>query len=160
MLTVSRCDVIGAVLDAVLDDESIVVVRIKDRFNAPSGGGWRDVMINYYHKSDAAKHVCELQLVHAPLLTARKGLPGHAIYNVVRNATEVLELLLGGATEERGPAMRELVRCPGGVKIALSLGAGKADLLAAGVTAAQLVRGPRRAGARAGGEDDARGPHA
>lgn len=85
-----------------------------------------DIMINYYFVSDEAKHVCELQLVHAPhrvmricvcvcacvlscihaaydackcqcafaqvhssMLTARKGLPGHVIYNVVRNASEL-----------------------------------------------------------------------
>ena len=43
--------------------------------------------------SDANKHVCEVQLVHSSLLTARKGLPGHVIYGVVRNASEVLEFL-------------------------------------------------------------------
>ena len=57
----------------------------------PSGGGWRDVMINYYLKSDEAKHVCELQLVHASLLTARKGLPGHVVYGRGRNALELME---------------------------------------------------------------------
>jgi WD40 repeat protein len=70
-----------------------VVVRVKDRFKHPSGGGWRDVMVNFYVVSDGAKHVCEVQLVHNSLLTARKGLPGHIIYGVVRNATEVLEFL-------------------------------------------------------------------
>ena len=70
-----------------------MVVRVKDRFKHPSGGGWRDVMINFYVVSDGAKHVCEVQLVHKSLLTARKGLPGHIIYGVVRNATEVLEFL-------------------------------------------------------------------
>ena len=70
-----------------------MVVRVKDRFKHPSGGGWRDVMINYYVVIDGAKHVCEVQLVHKSLLTARKGLPGHIIYGVVRNATEVLEFL-------------------------------------------------------------------
>ena len=43
--------------------------------------------------SDANKHVCEVQLVHKSLLTARRGLPGHVIYGVVRNGTEVLEFL-------------------------------------------------------------------
>ena len=70
-----------------------MVVRVKDRFKHPSGGGWRDVMINYFVVIDGAKHVCEVQLVHKSLLTARKGLPGHVIYGVVRNATEVLEFL-------------------------------------------------------------------
>ena len=78
---------------AFFDDDAIVVVRLKDRFKHPSGGGWRDIMINYYVASDANKHVCEVQLVHKSLLMARKGLPGHVIYGVVRNSTEVLEFL-------------------------------------------------------------------
>jgi len=103
MLTVDSCAKLAALVRAICDSPDVVVVRIKDRFANPSGGGWRDVMVNYYLASDEAKHVCELQLVHASLLTARKGLPGHAIYNIVRNATEFLERLFGGITrDERG----------------------------------------------------------
>ena len=87
-----------------------MVVRVKDRFKHPSGGGWRDVMINFYVVGDGAKHVCEVQLVHKSLLTARRGLPGHVIYGVVRNATEVLEFLglllkLDRAGEGTAPTM-------------------------------------------------------
>ena len=32
-----------------------------------------------------------LQVVHEMMLSARKGLPGHAIYSKVRNATELIE---------------------------------------------------------------------
>ena len=39
------------------------------------------------------KHICELQLVHTQMMTARKGLPGHAVYNRVRNASELLLLM-------------------------------------------------------------------
>ena len=86
-----------------------MVVRVKDRFKHPSGGGWRDVMINYYVVIDGAKHVCEVQLVHKSLLTARKGLPGHIIYGVVRNATEVLEFLGLLIKFERAAGLRALV---------------------------------------------------
>jgi len=86
-----------------------VVVRVKDRFKHPSGGGWRDVMINFYVVSDGTKHVCEVQLVHKSLLTARKGLPGHIIYGVVRNATEVLEFLGLLIKSERAAGLRALV---------------------------------------------------
>ena len=86
-----------------------MVVRVKDRFKHPSGGGWRDVMINYYVVIDGAKHVCEVQLVHKSLLTARKGLPGHIIYGVVRNATEVLEFLGLLIKFERVAGLRALV---------------------------------------------------
>ena len=39
------------------------------------------------------RHVCELQLVHGNLMTARKGLPGHSVYSRVRNAVELMELM-------------------------------------------------------------------
>lgn len=43
------------------------------------------------------------------LLTARKGLPGHAIYAVVRNASELIARLLGGLSEaERIVGVRKL----------------------------------------------------
>ena len=129
---------------AFFDDDAIVVVRLKDRFKHPSGGGWRDIMvraprkrapctelpsrilphirradhgrratrhppqINYYVASDANKHVCEVQLVHRSLLTARRGLPGHVIYGVVRNSTEVLEFL-GLLSGQRGAGLLALV---------------------------------------------------
>ena len=41
--------------------------------------------------------VCELQIVHETMLSARAGLPGHAIYNRVRNASELVEYKMGGA---------------------------------------------------------------
>ena len=65
--------------------------RAKNRFLSPSLGGWRDVMVNFSFKGDPTKHICELQIVHKNMLTARKGLPGHSVYNRVRNAWELLE---------------------------------------------------------------------
>ena len=49
-------------------------------------------MINFRFKDDENLHICEVQLVHETMLTARQGLPGHAIYNKVRNANELLSL--------------------------------------------------------------------
>ena len=50
-------------------------------------------MINFYLVADPNQHICELQLVHNMMMTARKGLPGHAVYNRVRNANEFLLVL-------------------------------------------------------------------
>ena len=99
-----------------------MVVRVKDRFKHPSGGGWRDVMINYFVLIDGAKHVCEVQLVHKSLLTARKGLPGHIIYGVVRNATEVLEFLGLLIKFEREAGLRALVNAGWGREAVERLG--------------------------------------
>ena len=78
---------------AKLSDAGVVtVVRIKDRFTTASAGGWRDLMINFVvERSDRTQHICELQVVHQMMLTARKGLPGHEIYAVVRIALELVE---------------------------------------------------------------------
>ena len=36
-------------------------------------------------------HICELQIAHRQMLVARKGLAGHAVFNRVRNAMELLQ---------------------------------------------------------------------
>ena len=82
----------GAVLRAIAklhEEGRVVVVRVKDRIRQPSSGGWRDVMINLYVASDPDRHVCEIQVAHAKMLTARVGLDGHAIYGKQRNASEL-----------------------------------------------------------------------
>lgn len=148
MIVVKTAATLAQVVQNVLDDEAITIVRVKDRFKWPSSGGWRDIMINYYHNSDMTKHVCELQLVHASLLTARKGLPGHAIYNVVRNACEFLERLVGGLQHsERIEGLRALSQS-GQLLFAETapLPMNVADLLHIGVTVEELVAASFTAG--------------
>jgi hypothetical protein len=52
--------------------------------------------------------VCEVQVVHEMMLTARKGLPGHAIYGIVRSAIELIESC-GRERELRREAVRSMV---------------------------------------------------
>ena len=93
MITCSSMAEVAQLVRRLEQADLIVLTRCKDRFlDAPSAGGWRDCMLNFYLKSDPNKHICELQLVHAQMLTARKGLPGHAVYNRVRNAGEMLAI--------------------------------------------------------------------
>ena len=82
---------VAAVVRALCASGDIVIVRVKDRFTTPSAGGWRDLMINY--KLVGSEHVCEVQICHASLLLARKGLPGHVVYGRVRNCNELKEFL-------------------------------------------------------------------
>ena len=85
-----------ALLGLAARDDALEIVRVKERFfDAPSRGGWRDLMVNVRVSVDGVAHVCEIQIVHDMLLTARKGLPGHGVYARVRNATELLEFKLG-----------------------------------------------------------------
>ena len=69
-------------------------------------------MVNFVVVGDELKHVCELQIVHEMMLTARKGLPGHEVYNKVRTAMEFVERL-GKMRELRLEAVRK-VRDAGG----------------------------------------------
>ena len=84
MLQCSTMGDIAKLVKRLGQSQDIVVTRVKDRFiRSPSAGGWRDCMINFYVKSDPNKHICEVQLVHRSMMTARKGLPGHSVYNRV-----------------------------------------------------------------------------
>jgi surface protein len=89
------CDSMGQIATIVASfqqhQDIVSVTRIKDRFfDDISAGGWRDCLINFCFASDKNRHVCEVQIVHNQMMTARKGLPGHAVYNRVRNASELL----------------------------------------------------------------------
>ena len=96
MLVAKDMRTIGAIAEALraLQAAGLVEVRrIKDRFTQPSGGGWRDLMVNLVvlGGDGAVRHVCEVQVAHEMMLTARKGLPGHEVYAVQRNAAEFIE---------------------------------------------------------------------
>mmetsp|Transcript_56886 Transcript_56886/g.77568 ORF Transcript_56886/g.77568 Transcript_56886/m.77568 type:complete len:401 (-) Transcript_56886:826-2028(-) len=96
MIEFSEMSMVARMLDEIVADPDFLEVHIKDRFfDDPSAGGWRDVMINLILIRDGKRHVMELQLVHIKLLTARSDLPGHAVYNRVRVACELLEKLTG-----------------------------------------------------------------
>jgi hypothetical protein len=66
-------------------------------------------MVNFVIVDDATRHVCEVQVVHEMMLTARKGLPGHAIYGIVRSAMELIESC-GRERELRREAVRSMVK--------------------------------------------------
>jgi len=77
---------------------TIQLVRIKNRFKNPTAAGWADVMLNLVclGGGDAISgHVCELQLLHATMLKARKDLGGHNAYASFREAAEILEFIVG-----------------------------------------------------------------
>ena len=110
MLTVSSMVTVTKVAFAFLENQQIVIVRIKDRFvEKPSPGGWRDLMINFYFIADPHRHVCEVQVVHSRMLVARQGLPGHLIYDRVRNAQEILEKLCVSNVDKRAENARRLM---------------------------------------------------
>ena len=96
MIICRNMSLIAKVLDTMINLDNIQLIRLKERFvQSPSAGGWRDCMLCFWVESIANKgirHICEVQLVHKELLTARKGLPGHVIYNHARNAPLIVLL--------------------------------------------------------------------
>jgi hypothetical protein len=95
MATCPSLGAIADVLNKLAACKDIEPVRCKERFfTAPTQGGWRDCMVCFVIKHDVNRHVCELQITHRDMLMARKGLPGHAVYNRVRNASELLEVVM------------------------------------------------------------------
>jgi len=111
MLVATSMSAVGSIVRGLLalhEAGALKVVRIKDRFAQPSAGGWRDLMVNLVIVGDPTRHVCEVQVVHEMMLTARKGLPGHAIYGIVRSAMELIESC-GRERELRREAVRSMV---------------------------------------------------
>jgi hypothetical protein len=103
MIVVDDMSIAAEALSRLAADSEVEIVRIKERFvREPTSGGWRDCMINGRF-TGGSPHVWEVQIVHRELLVARRGLPGHAIYNVVRVATELLEKM---GLEKYGRAAR------------------------------------------------------
>eukprot|EP00746_Dinoflagellata_sp_MGD_P068102 gnl/MRDRNA2_/MRDRNA2_28083_c0_seq1.p1 gnl/MRDRNA2_/MRDRNA2_28083_c0~~gnl/MRDRNA2_/MRDRNA2_28083_c0_seq1.p1 ORF type:complete len:1139 (+),score=217.88 gnl/MRDRNA2_/MRDRNA2_28083_c0_seq1:112-3528(+) len=106
MLVVFKMAHVTHILQEMAKSQSIVLVRIKERFlEAPSGGGWRDLMVNFYFRSDHNRHICEVQVAHELMLTARKGLPGHVIYGRSRNALELIEKKMGAGVARDATAL-------------------------------------------------------
>lgn len=82
----------AAVVQAFADKHNageIDVTRVKDRWTTPSGGGWRDLMLNVAINGV----VFEVQVVLHAMLVARKALDAHKAYNQFRSFAEVFNLL-------------------------------------------------------------------
>lgn len=77
------------------DHNMIKILRVKERFSQPTGGGWSDVLINFQfpvQHEQSNPLVWELQLVHAHMLVVRKDLGGHESYAKYRVAREILDM--------------------------------------------------------------------
>ena len=73
------------------------IVRVKNRFAAPTSGGWADCLLNIVRSDDPHQHVCEVQLVHKKMLVLRgEDMGGHDAYNQYRRADELLLAITGG----------------------------------------------------------------
>jgi hypothetical protein len=130
MIVVDDMSIAAEALSRLAADSEVEIVRIKERFiREPTSGGWRDCMIN--GRFEGSPHVWEVQIVHKELLVARRGLPGHAIYNCVRVATELLEKM-GLEKYDRAARVAALQKASGETAAAFrAKGVEAADLVAA-----------------------------
>ena len=67
----------------------ISISRVKDRWQHPSPGGWRDFMVNIVVDG----YAFEVQVVLKAMLVARTALDAHKAYNQFRSFQEVFQLL-------------------------------------------------------------------
>ena len=88
----SDCALMAEVLQALLESDSIVVRRVKDRATEATRAGWMDVMMNVTLAADVESHVCEVQIVHSKMMVVRAALGGHTSYAKLRAASEMLEV--------------------------------------------------------------------
>ncbi len=130
MIVVDDMSIAAEALSRLAADSEVEIVRIKERFiREPTSGGWRDCMIN--GRFGDSPHVWEVQIVHRELLVARRGLPGHAIYNCVRVAIELLEKM-GLEKYDRAARVAALQKASGETAAAFrAKGVETADLVAA-----------------------------
>ncbi len=130
MIVVDDMSIAAEALSRLAESE-VEIVRIKERFiREPTSGGWRDCMINGRFQG-SEPHVWEVQIVHRELLVARRGLPGHAIYNRVRVAREILEKM-GLEKYDRAARVAALQKASGETAAAFrAKGVEAADLVAA-----------------------------
>ena len=129
MIVVDSMSIAAEALSRLAESE-VEIVRIKERFvREPTSGGWRDCMVN--GRFEGSPHVWEVQIVHRELLMARRGLPGHAIYNCVRVAIELLEKM-GLEKYDRAVRVAALQKASGETAAAFrAKGVEAADLVAA-----------------------------
>jgi len=73
-------------------EDRIDILRVKNRFAKPTGGGWADLLVSFTFCSDPNKHICELQLCHKALMTVRKNMGAQDEYARFRSAVELLEV--------------------------------------------------------------------
>jgi tetratricopeptide (TPR) repeat protein len=111
-------------LDLLQNDESIHIVKSKNRFHEPSLTGYRDINIQFQIDTRKGfKHICEIQIHHKEIKKLDKELKSHDYYEYFRSyfagATsslkerlEVLKLIShGGAIDDA--FLRELLETSG-----------------------------------------------
>lgn len=81
-------------LIALHEDRKICIIRVKDRCEHPTAGGWADLNVNaVFLEEKLPKTVFEIQVIHKALMLVRAELGAHSEYNEFRAAAEITALI-------------------------------------------------------------------
>ena len=74
---------------------NIVIESVKNKWKKPAAGGWCCGQFYFYFAEDPHQHICELQVVHNDMQTARKGIPNQSYeaYSLNRCFGELLKVV-------------------------------------------------------------------
>jgi prolyl 4-hydroxylase len=86
-------DKIVDVLTSLQNDNTVSITNVKDGHSAYKGGDWLDVKVIVCMAGDNNRHKCEIQIVHAKMMTVRKTMGGHQAYSDYRSLGELVESL-------------------------------------------------------------------
>ena len=81
--------------------EDFQTLLLKDRFTEghQTSSGWADALLNGRF-TGFKKHVVEIQLHHAKLVSIREDMGGHYLYSIFRSLVEALEVVFGDKTSQ------------------------------------------------------------
>ena len=86
----------------------VQIAWLKDRINAPTDGGWCDLLFNFTIEGSNG-HVCEVQVAFKSMIAARKEGEGHAAYALARDAIETIEAAGSAFVKEANADAGELL---------------------------------------------------
>jgi len=90
------------------------VLRLKDRFSAPTSGGWSDILVNV--SLPGSDIPCEIQFVHRQMMLIRQDMGAHQVYARYRSAVEILDIFeaqkASEASRQDGAKLRDGASMP------------------------------------------------
>ena len=106
----------------------IVIVHVKNKWKNPAAGGWCCGQLYFYFVDDPAQHICELQVCHTDMQTARKEVPNKSydgysrfrcfaeLLRVVRTTRDDGDQQLDGSSKRPASPLPALAHDPRGSK--------------------------------------------
>eukprot|EP00451_Oxyrrhis_marina_P021161 CAMPEP_0204340184 /NCGR_PEP_ID=MMETSP0469-20131031/22381_1 /ASSEMBLY_ACC=CAM_ASM_000384 /TAXON_ID=2969 /ORGANISM="Oxyrrhis marina" /LENGTH=600 /DNA_ID=CAMNT_0051324667 /DNA_START=80 /DNA_END=1882 /DNA_ORIENTATION=+ len=108
-IEVTSMDQVHRCLDLLNNSDRVQLVRVKNRFQHPTEGGWSDLQLNVAFTKEDFWHVGEVQIVHHHLMVVRRNMGAHEEYSQFRGEQEILDIARSQA-DASGVSMRTPAR--------------------------------------------------